>query len=284
MRTFQSLMGLLRVFVGQTRDAMDRIAGHGELPTQVRRYQMTYDRFTGGYIQGKRGEVDYGSIELEVGELYRAMVWLLKPQRVLETGTYNGYSTCCIAAALRDIGPDTSVITVDPDPKPHLWERTELEKHIRWLEMYSQDAAAQLKAHSFDMLVLDSDHHYDTIIFELMTFEPLLAIGGTILLHDSLFFDGVGAAVAQLRDNPRFECVTLDTPRTHGLPAMRRPGVTIVRKIANGEPALKFEPEHAGKFVGKTETTGADGWPLLRKLEQERLAEYEYQQGQGASR
>lgn len=273
MKTIDSLLGLARVLMGRTRDGLDRIAAHGELPAVVRRYQSTYDTKTGGYSRGPDGRVDYGSVEMEVGELYRALVWLLKPRRVLETGTYNGYSTACIAAALRDIAPDACVITIDPDDKPHLWERTDLEPHVRWIKAYSQDAAAELRSHSFDMLVLDSDHHYDTIMFELMAFEPLLVTGGTILLHDSLFFDGVGAAVVQLRHNPRFECVTLDTPRTHGSPTLRRPGVTIVRKIAAGEPALVFEEEHRGKFVANTDLRGADAWPLLRKHEQQNLAD-----------
>ena len=80
------------------------------------------------------------------------------------------------------------------------------------------------------MLVLDSDHHYDTIMTELVLYEPLLNAGGTILFHDSLFFDGVGAAVQQVLANPRFQGLTLDSPR-RAIPGQRCPGVTIVRKV-----------------------------------------------------
>ena len=84
---------------------------------------------------------------------------------------------------------------------------------------------------------------------ELMLYEPLLEVGGAILLHDSLFFDGVGAAVRQLLANPRFQGVTLDTPR-RALPNQRCPGVTIVRKVRDGGPDLVMEQRYLGWEVG----------------------------------
>ncbi len=145
--------------------------------------------------------------------------------------------------------------TIGPSPlDPLLFTGTDLEKFITLRRERSQDAAVDflLRKAQFDMLVLDSDHHYDTIMVELVLYEPLLTAGGTILLHDSLYYDGVGAAVAQLLANPRFQGVTLDSPRRHE--AARReqrcPGVTIVRKNRGGHPSLHVDSRCSGWEIG----------------------------------
>jgi hypothetical protein len=114
----------------------------------------------------------------------------------------------------------------------------------------SQESLDLLKDKKFDLLVLDSDHSYDTVMWELMNFEKLLNVNGHILMHDSIMFDGVGAAVKQLYDNPRFEVITLNTPRKSHLAGSRCPGLTIVKKLSDGEPELKFEDGFKGWFVG----------------------------------
>jgi predicted O-methyltransferase YrrM len=224
-------------------------------PPRVVEYIRTYDPATGGYADPSSGlPVDFASVELEVGMLWHALVMLLRPSRVLETGTYRGFSTCCIAAAMETLGTreggDRSIITIDPQPRDHLWLGTPLAAHIEYIPAKSQDAAPRVNGREFDMLVLDSDHHYATIMRELILFEPLLVAGGTILLHDSLYFDGVGLAVRQLRANPRFETLTLDSPRTHGVAGCRPPGVTLIRKLRSGDPALDFQERLADVFVG----------------------------------
>jgi hypothetical protein len=80
-------------------------------------------------------------------------------------------------------------------------------------------------------------------------------------MHDSIFFDGVGAAVKQLYNNPRFEVITLDTPRKSHLAGSRCPGITIVRKLSDGEPALKFEDNFKEWFVGDSTAV-----PYLRRV------------------
>jgi predicted O-methyltransferase YrrM len=230
------------------------------VPDKVLRYESLYDRTTGGYrVDPSAPAPDYGSVEVEVGRLWYALVMMLRPHRVLETGTHRGYSTTCIASALRDLhavdGGERTLTTIDPASYDHLWEGTDVARFIRWVPKTSFDAASEFKGQSFDLLVLDSDHHYDTIIFELMAFEPLLKERGTILLHDSLYFDGVGAAVQQIRQNPRFDCVTLPTPRVHENPPRRCPGITIVSKHKDGEPRLAFDERFRGWNTGDTVTT-----------------------------
>jgi len=199
-------------------------AALGSFPRSLQQFEATYDHRTGGWSDGSsQTGVSYGSIELEVGRVLYGIVRLLSPSRILETGSHLGYSTCCLAQAMMDnsalrgeMAPAKgSIITLDPWVVPHLWDNTPLAEIIEWLPRMSSDELPEFCQQTYDMLVLDSDHSYETIIGELIRFEPLLVDGGVILMHDGLYFDGVGAALKQIYSNPRFETVTLDSPRRH---------------------------------------------------------------------
>lgn len=225
-------------------------ANHANIHEAILAFEETYERSVGGWHE--HGVVHFASVELEVGRLWHALVLLLQPRMVLETGTFKGYSTACIASALATLGGDRRVITIDPAPQDgQVWAGTSLESVVTLRRQMSQDALPDLirAGTRFDMLVLDSDHHYDTIMTELLCYEPLLKVGGTILFHDSLFFDGVGAAVQQVLSNPRFQGLTLDSPR-RAIPGQRCPGVTIVRKDRDGVPALRMDSRYLGWEVG----------------------------------
>ena len=221
-------------------------ANHAQVHQAILDYEENYDRSVGGWRVN--GGICFASVELEVGRLWHSLVLLLQPHLVLETGTFKGYSTACIASALMSLGGPRRVITIDPHPQDgQIWAGTELETVVTQRRQFSQDAHPDLvrSRTQFDMLVLDSDHTYDTIMSELMLYEPMLKVGGSILLHDSLYFDGVGAAVRQLLANPRFQGLTLDSPR-HAIPGDRCPGITIVRKDRGGSPELRFDPRYQG--------------------------------------
>lgn len=234
-------------------------ANHAQIHEAVLRYEETYERSVGGWHAD--GTILFCSVEMEVGRLWHSLVLLLQPHLVLETGTYQGYSTACIASALVSLGGPRRLITIDPFPKDgQIWEGTELESVVTLRRQFSQAAHPELarSGMKFDMLVLDSDHSYDTIMSELLLFEPLLNVGGTILFHDSLYFDGVGAAVRQVLANPRFQGVTLDSPR-RAVPGERCPGVTIARKVRDGDPELRIDSRYLGWNVGDRQST-----PYLR--------------------
>jgi predicted O-methyltransferase YrrM len=227
---------------------------YGAFPPKLAKYEQCYQFQLGGWFDQLQPQtISYGSVELEVGRFYYSLVRLLQPHSILETGTFLGYSTSCLASGLRDIQPfmaDGAIITIDPWRVAHLWEGTDIEPYITWMNTTSQQAKAQLKGQMFDMLVLDSDHSYQTISQELELYEPQLRVGGYILMHDTLYFDGVGAAAWQLYQNPRFEVVTLDTPRHEGRMEMRCPGLSLVRKIRAGKPTLRVEKPYANWQVG----------------------------------
>jgi len=226
-------------------------------PRVLRQFESFYDENTGGwhsffediltlrFDKNRQSHIQYDSIELEVGHFYYQFIRLTKPLNVLETGVSKGYSTCCIAAALKKNGQSGHVYCIDPFPYPHLWLGTDLEEYITYIPKKSQDTLPELGSRTYDLLVIDSLHNYDTCMWEIMHFGNLLKPGGYILMHDSIFFEGVKAVVKQLTRNSRFEVVTLDTTRTHGT-NQPCPGLSVVRKIRDGEPALIFENCYKG--------------------------------------
>jgi predicted O-methyltransferase YrrM len=156
---------------------------------------------------------------------------------------YLGLSTCYIAAALRDSKIEgAKVYSIDPWDTPHLWDGSDLAPYIDFLLCTSQEAAPRLAHLTIDVLVIDSIHTYDQSSWELMTFEPQVREGGFIIMHDTLFFDGVGRTAQHFYDNPRFEVITFDTPRTAIVDTMAGPvsmGCTIARKIRSGAPMAR---------------------------------------------
>ena len=220
------------------------------MPSAFTEVMRRYDPGSGSYLNVD-GSQDPIHTELPVLQLWYALVLLIRAHDILETGIYQGFSTCHLAAGLRDIGSTGKIVAVDPMRVPHLWDRSELSRYVEWFPVYSQEALPIIKDRRFDLIIIDSEHTYRTSMWELRHFEPLLKPGGYLLFHDSLFHDGVGHTVSSLYDLPRFEIVTFETPRRVCPPNFAAPismGLTIARKIADGpmialDPALVNIPE-----------------------------------------
>ena len=220
------------------------------MPPDFLALDESYDPVSGCF-ELPEGRFDNCHTELPVCRSWYWLARMVGARQILETGTYLGYSTCHLAAAVRDNGGG-QVTTVDPWVLPHLWDGSELQSFVHWIPKASQDALAEILGCRFDILVIDSVHTYAQSSWELAHFEPLLRPGGLILMHDSLLHDGVGCSVAQLSVNSRFEVLTLDTPRklpceTLGYPVSM--GLSVLRKKTDGEPLHRIPellemPEH----------------------------------------
>jgi cephalosporin hydroxylase len=215
------------------------MAGSG-LPLAAQLVVNSYDPASGCYRR-EDGSLDPCPTEVETLGVWRDLVRCIKPKVIVETGVYQGLSTCFLASALESNGnEDARIYSIDPWDTPHFWENSPLEKYISFLAMTSQDAEPIISKLTIDLLVIDSIHTYAQSSWELKNFEPHVRESGFIIMHDSLFFDGVGRAARHLYDNPRFEVITFDTPRTASVETVKSGpvsmGCTIARKIRNGSP------------------------------------------------
>lgn len=214
------------------------------LPKPVQAVVDSYDSVSGCYRRAD-GFLDNCYTELEVLAIWYHLARCTKPRLIVETGVYYGLSTSILAAAIFATGVDGHVYCIDPLNVPHLWTGTELESLITWVEKPTQLAVTDLPNERIDLLVIDSIHTYAQAAWELQALEPRVRPGGYIVMHDSLFHDGVGRAVQHLMDSPRFEVITTETPRRVRSPEIEGPvsmGMTMARKIRDGAPIVLESP------------------------------------------
>ena len=128
------------------------------------------------------------AVEPETGLLLYALVTRLHPLRVVECGTYRGYSSAWIACALDDAGYGR-LYTVDRDDlmaREHVWRPMEIDGIIDQHIGNSWDAPYPFEE-PIDFLWLDADHAGASIIKEFFHFLPYFNDECLIGFHDTWF-------------------------------------------------------------------------------------------------
>lgn len=110
------------------------------------------------------------------------IVKTLKPNRVLEIGTYKGSSTAAIAAQLPE---NASMITVDIEAYPEAKEKF-MDFPIKFIQKKSHDYLEDIKEteDKFDFIFIDGNHEFENVYLDLLYSLLLLESNGTILMHD----------------------------------------------------------------------------------------------------
>ena len=167
------------------------------------------------------------------GRLLKMLVEMIRPQRVLEVGTFSGYSALCMAEGLPDGG--------------HLWTyeiNDEMEDFTRkWLEnspyhdritFMIGDAVTEAPKLNldFDLAFIDGDKRNYVETYEAIL--PLLKNGG-FLLADNTLWDGHVTDSAYDHDRQtqgirRFNDHVAADPRTEQIILPIRDGLTLIRK------------------------------------------------------
>lgn len=102
---------------------------------------------------------------------------------ILELGVRSGNSTSAFLAAAEKTGGHVwSMDTGVPDVPAH-WHDSGL-----WTFIQGDDTAddVPLDPFMYDVLFIDTSHHYAHTLTELRRFVPIVKPGGTVLLHDTL--------------------------------------------------------------------------------------------------
>ena len=122
------------------------------------------------------------------GRLLAMFSRIIAPQRILEIGTYMGYSALCLAEGLRE---DGKIITLDVDEETNkiaksFWAKSEYANKI---EANVGDALKIIPTLSevFELVFIDADkpnysNYYDAVF-------PKLKIGG-VIIADNVLRDG----------------------------------------------------------------------------------------------
>jgi len=156
---------------------------------------------------------DSMTAEVEVLEFLRTAVTTIKPELVVETGTFSGLSTLWIAEGLKANGRGR-VITCEFDPKVYENARARIAASglAQWIELRNQSSLEMKVEGTIDLFYSDSDLPIREQ--EVRRFLPQINPHGLILMHDaSSHLQIVRQAALKLEQEGLISVVLLRTPR-----------------------------------------------------------------------
>ena len=171
-----------------------------------------------------------GTVE---GRLLEVLVHCTGARRVLEIGTFTGYSSLSMAAGLRPAG---RIITCERDPDRAAVARRHIEasRYADLIELRLGPALETIGGLSgpFDLVFIDADKENYANYYEAVL--PLLADNGLIVADNTLWggrviddedhsesTEAIRAFNDHVRSDPRVVCALLTV----------RDGVTLIRKV-----------------------------------------------------
>lgn len=166
------------------------------------------------------------------GRFLTILVEILRPQNILELGTFTGYSAICLAKGLSE---DGKLITIDKNPEiedfaRRYFKKSGLEDKILFFVGDALKIVPKLE-YDFDMVYLDADkenlaEYYQVIIEKL---KP-----GALILADNILWDG---KVVDNTQNDKITCgirtfndLVQSDERVENVLLPLRDGLMLIRK------------------------------------------------------
>jgi predicted O-methyltransferase YrrM len=166
---------------------------------------------------------DSMTAEAEVLEFLYTLVTTVKPELVVETGSFLGVSTLWIAKALRANGFGR-IISCEFDPVvfAKAQEKIAASDLAEWIELRNESSLEMRVEGTIDLFFSDSDLPIRAA--EVKRFLPQIRPTGIILMHDaSSHLKLVREAALSMESEGLLSCILLPTPRGLVL-AQRREG------------------------------------------------------------
>jgi prolipoprotein diacylglyceryl transferase len=187
---------------------VDHIASHGDV------LQPEYHRPTPECLHPERWHMyDSMTAEAEVLDFLKALVQTVKPELVVETGTFSGLSTLRIAEGLKANGFGR-VITCEYDPKVFAMaaKRFADSGFGDWIDARNESSLEMNVDGRIDLLFCDSDAPIREQ--EVRKFLPQMNSHGLILMHDaSSAMKTVREGALKLEEEGLISVLLLPTPR-----------------------------------------------------------------------
>lgn len=167
------------------------------------------------------------------GRVLSMLSKMIQPERVLEIGTYTGYSALCLAEGLSAIGK-LHTIECDDELEDFIRENIESSPFKEQLVLHIGDAKMLIPEidEMFDLVFLDADKREYQVYYDAIF--PKLKIGGFMLVDNTLW-DGKVLLEVHDKDNQteairKFNDYVAADKRVEKLILPLRDGLTIIRK------------------------------------------------------
>ena len=179
--------------------------------------RLLYPRMASGHLQGR---------------MLKMFVQMIRPMRVLEIGTYSGYSALCMAEGL----PEGAMLhTIEINDEQELFTRPWLEEspYADKITFHIGDALDLVPrlGLTFDMAFIDGDKRKYVDYYRML--YPLIASGG-YLLADNTLWDGHVVEEhphdAQTLGIMAFNDLVAQDSRVEKVILPLRDGLTLIRK------------------------------------------------------
>lgn len=157
--------------------------------------------------------LDAQSAEIEVLDFLKALIVAVKPDVVVETGTFIGHSAISMAEGLKQNGFG-KIITTEFDLKVYEKARQNIQASglSKWIEVHRASSLDLQVDDQIDILYSDSEPSIREQ--EVRRFLPKLKTGGLVLIHDAnSSFKVVREAALALEQEGLLSVLLLPTPR-----------------------------------------------------------------------
>lgn len=167
------------------------------------------------------------------GRFLSMIAHMIRPRRILEIGTYTGYSALCLAEGLAS---DGRLITIDHNEElesfaRHYWQQSPLNDRIELRIGYAADIIPTLDE-TFDLVFIDADKRNNALYFDLVI--DSLRPGGLLLVDNVLWS---GKVIDTLKSTDQDTAAVLafnkkiqDDPRVDNVLLPIRDGIMMIRK------------------------------------------------------
>lgn len=168
------------------------------------------------------------------GRILSMLSKMIKPSRILEIGTYTGYSSLCLAEGLNN---DGLLITLEKEPELEniIMKYFNLSDYSNKIKLIIGDAKSEINAlnETFDIVFIDGDKQ-DYVEFYNLVF-PKVKAGGYIIADNILWS---GKVIEEVSPNDKdtkaileFNTLIKNDIRVENVILPVRDGLSIIRKI-----------------------------------------------------
>ena len=200
----------------------DMSSPQGELLHELERetyLRVINPRMISGHIQGK---------------LLEMLVRMLRPKRILEIGTFTGYSALSMAAGLDD-DAELHTIEIEDELEPLIQEFLECSEHGHKVHLHIGSALDIVPSlGEFDLVFMDGDKR------EYPAYYRMLMEGGvhsgSVILADNVLWSG--KVIEEVKSGDRhtqaineFNRMVVEDPRVENVILPLRDGINIIRVL-----------------------------------------------------